>query len=156
QPGVPHRRHHDHRVDLLGPRARPAHRAVDLCPRLSRHPGRDPGVWGLRFGDQSVDRPQLCPARSPDQLRMSATTTTSSLAATAGVAQERVGKRRIRAFNPLLVTGGAILAVVVFFCVVYPLTSAYSPTDPDFTQPTFAGPSWDHPLGTDNFGRDTL
>lgn len=87
---------------------------------------------------------------------MSATTTTPTLAATAAVAQERIGKRRIRVFNSLLVSGIAIIAVVVLFCVVYPLTNGYSPTDPDFTQPTFAGPSWHHPLGTDNFGRDTL
>lgn len=49
-----------------------------------------------------------------------------------------------------------IIGLVTAFVVVYPLVSPWNPVDPDFTQPTFAPSSWQHPLGTDNFGRDTL
>jgi peptide/nickel transport system permease protein len=87
---------------------------------------------------------------------MSATATASSLAAAGDPTQERIGRRRVRFFNRLLLAGVAIIALVAIFCVVYPLFSDYSPTDPDFAQPTFASPRWSHLLGTDNFGRDTL
>lgn len=66
-------------------------------------------------------------------------------------------RRRIsrRWFNPVLVSGLIVLAIMVAFVTVGPLVSPYSPTEPSFDQPTFANPSWQHPLGTDNFGRDT-
>lgn len=57
--------------------------------------------------------------------------------------------------NRVLLSGLVVLALMVLFVVVGPLVSPYSPTEPAFDQPTFAGPSWSHPLGTDNFGRDT-
>ncbi len=57
--------------------------------------------------------------------------------------------------NPLLMAGFIVLGFMLLFVVVGPLVSPYSPTEPAFDQPTFAGPSWSHPLGTDNFGRDT-
>ncbi|MCA9860195.1 MAG: ABC transporter permease [Thermomicrobiales bacterium] len=60
-----------------------------------------------------------------------------------------------RWLNPVLVAGLVILGVMLIFVIVGPLVSPYNPTDPAFDQPTFAGPSWSHPLGTDNFGRDT-
>lgn len=60
-----------------------------------------------------------------------------------------------RWFNPVLVTGLVVLGAMLLFVIVGPIVSPYSPTDPAFDQPTFAGPSWQHPLGTDNFGRDT-
>jgi len=58
--------------------------------------------------------------------------------------------------NVSLISGGLLLAILVAIILVYPWVSPWSATEPDFTQPTFAPPSWDHPLGTDNFGRDTL
>jgi len=61
-----------------------------------------------------------------------------------------------RWLNRSLLLGLAILAVVIVVAVVYPLLSPWSATEPDFAQPTFAPSSLDHPLGTDNFGRDTL
>jgi peptide/nickel transport system permease protein len=61
-----------------------------------------------------------------------------------------------RFLNPLLIAGGAIILLLVLFVVVYPMVSPWNPRDPDFLQPTFAPSSWAHPLGTDNFGRDTL
>jgi peptide/nickel transport system permease protein len=36
------------------------------------------------------------------------------------------------------------------------MISPHSPTEPNFAEETFAPSSWAHPLGTDNFGRDTL
>ncbi len=58
--------------------------------------------------------------------------------------------------NPLLVTGTVILGVVAAFCIIYPIVSPWNPTEPNFSVETFAPSSWTHPLGTDNFGRDTL
>ncbi|HEU5431142.1 MAG TPA: ABC transporter permease [Thermomicrobiales bacterium] len=64
--------------------------------------------------------------------------------------------RRRRWSNPLLVSGAVLLGVMVAFVVVYPLVSPFNPTEPDFAAGTFLTPSWTHPLGTDNFGRDTF
>lgn len=65
-------------------------------------------------------------------------------------------RRRLakRWFNPVLIAGLVVLTFMLAFVIVGPLVSPYSPTDPAFDQPTFAGPSLAHPLGTDNFGRD--
>ncbi|MFM8593298.1 MAG: ABC transporter permease [Chloroflexota bacterium] len=71
----------------------------------------------------------------------------------AGVVTRR---SRARWLNRNLVWGLVIIGLVTAFVVVYPLVSPWNPVDPDFTQPTFAPSSWQHPLGTDNFGRDTL
>ena len=65
-------------------------------------------------------------------------------------------RRRSRFWNPLVVSGGAIVVLVALFCLIYPLVSPHHPTEPDFAAEPFAGPSRAHPLGTDNFGRDTL
>ena len=62
-------------------------------------------------------------------------------AATESALTERVGRRRQRFRNGSLLAGVGILAVVVLFVALYPLVSPYSPTEPDFNQPTFAGPS---------------
>jgi peptide/nickel transport system permease protein len=82
--------------------------------------------------------------------------TTVTLDAAAEVMQPRAGRARSRFLNPLLILGLVIVGLVTVFILVYPLLSPYSPTEPDFSQPTFADSSWSHPLGTDNFGRDTL
>jgi peptide/nickel transport system permease protein len=58
--------------------------------------------------------------------------------------------------NATLVSGLVALALIIGFVVFYPMMVDWSPTEPDFSQPTFAGPSREHPLGTDNFGRDNL
>ena len=80
----------------------------------------------------------------------------ATLSAAADVAEPSLGRARSRILNPLLILGLTIVGLVTLFVLIYPVLSPYSPTDPDFTQETFAGPSWGHPLGTDNFGRDTL
>ncbi|CAN5418556.1 ABC transporter permease [soil metagenome] len=85
-----------------------------------------------------------------------ATTTTLQAAIGATVDRQARSRRRQRWLNSSLLAGAGILAVIFFFCLIYPFFSPYSATEPDFSQPTFARPSWDHPLGTDNFGRDTL
>jgi peptide/nickel transport system permease protein len=81
--------------------------------------------------------------------------TTLETATTASGATARGGRRR-RWSNPLLVAGAVLLGLMVVFVVVFPLVSPYNPTDPDFAAGTFLTPSWTHPLGTDNFGRDTF
>jgi peptide/nickel transport system permease protein len=75
-----------------------------------------------------------------------------------GLTSDRVARtqRRKRWLNSSFIAGAAILFVIFFFAMIYPFISDWDPNNPDFSQPTFASPSWDHPLGTDNFGRDTL
>lgn len=79
---------------------------------------------------------------------------TPALAAAGQPAPAR--RRRSRWLNPTLFSGVILLSIIAGFCLIYPLISPYNPREPAFDQPTFAGPSWKHPLGTDNFGRDTL
>lgn len=61
-----------------------------------------------------------------------------------------------RWLNPLIVSGCALLAVIVLFCLIYPFISPHNPTTPNFTRPPLAPPSATNLLGTDNFGRDIL
>ena len=55
---------------------------------------------------------------------------------------------------------GAVLAATMFvllvlYCVIAPIASPYDPYEVDFSQ-AYQTPSWAHPLGTDQFGRDLL
>jgi peptide/nickel transport system permease protein len=86
----------------------------------------------------------------------SVATATPTLISATDRAEDQANRRKRRWFNPTLVAGLAFLAVIAFFAVVYPMLVDFSPTEPDFSQPTFAGPSREHLLGTDNFGRDNL
>jgi peptide/nickel transport system permease protein len=81
----------------------------------------------------------------------------------AGVAwQDRVssespfaqGVRRLRRSTTALV-GLVIVATLLVVAIFADVLAPYSPTDTDQTR-TFAVPSWDHPLGTDQLGRDML
>jgi peptide/nickel transport system permease protein len=54
------------------------------------------------------------------------------------------------------VAGAVILGLMLLAVIIIPFVSPYSPTAPDLAGETFAPSSWQHPLGTDNFGRDTL
>jgi peptide/nickel transport system permease protein len=87
-----------------------------------------------------------------------ATLTAGPAPLSAAAARQSSDRKRAmrRVFNPLLIAGGAVILILVLFVVIYPMVSPYNPRDPDFLQPTFAPSSWAHPLGTDNFGRDTL
>ncbi len=75
---------------------------------------------------------------------------------TAAEAEAGRPERRRSRLNGSLRAGIAIVALVTAVCIIYPALSPHSPTDPNFSVETFAASSWTHPLGTDNFGRDTL
>jgi oligopeptide transport system permease protein len=47
----------------------------------------------------------------------------------------------------------ALFAIVVLYCLVQPIFSPYDPNEVDFSQ-AYLPASWDHPFGTDKFGRD--
>jgi len=91
---------------------------------------------------------------------MAASTATTgnvvTLSTAAETAQLQPLQRSRAVLNPLLITGFVIVGLVAAFTLIYPLVSPWHPSDPNFAEPTFAPSSWAHPLGTDNFGRDTL
>jgi oligopeptide transport system permease protein len=60
-------------------------------------------------------------------------------------------RRYIR--NKGAVIAGAVFVLVLLYCLVWPVVSPYSGIDVDFTAAK-QGPSLEHPLGTDKFGRD--
>jgi peptide/nickel transport system permease protein len=64
------------------------------------------------------------------------------------------GVRRLRRSTTALV-GLVIVAVLLIVAIFADVLAPYSPTDTDQTT-TFAVPSWEHPLGTDQLGRDML
>jgi peptide/nickel transport system permease protein len=64
------------------------------------------------------------------------------------------GLRRLRRSTTALV-GVAIVAVLLVVAIFADLLAPLSPTAADQTK-TFQRPSWDHPLGTDQLGRDML
>lgn len=57
--------------------------------------------------------------------------------------------------QPALLAGGGILAFFALIAVLAPLVAPYDPIlqNPDIR---LQGPSWAHPFGADNFGRDIL
>lgn len=57
--------------------------------------------------------------------------------------------------NKGAVVAGAIFLFIVLFCLIYPLISPHDPDQVDLTEAR-QGPSLEHPLGTDAFGRDML
>jgi peptide/nickel transport system permease protein len=57
--------------------------------------------------------------------------------------------------NPSLLFGGTLLAIVVGLALFAPLLTPYGPIDQDLLN-AHKPPSWAHPFGTDNFGRDVL
>ena len=64
------------------------------------------------------------------------------------------GLRRLRKSATALV-GAAIVALLLVVALLADVLAPQSPTDSDQMQ-TFSRPSWDHPLGTDQLGRDML
>ena len=60
-------------------------------------------------------------------------------------------RRYIR--NKGAVVAGAVFVLLLLYCLIWPLFSPYTGIEVDFTQAK-QGPSLDHPLGTDKFGRD--
>lgn len=57
--------------------------------------------------------------------------------------------------HPGIVAGGAILAAVLLASLLAGWISPYDPLEQDLRN-TLRPPSWSHPFGTDNFGRDIL
>jgi oligopeptide transport system permease protein len=55
--------------------------------------------------------------------------------------------------NRAAVLAGTVFLLVTAYCVVAPIASPYDPDEVDFTQ-AYLRPSLEHPLGTDQFGRD--
>jgi peptide/nickel transport system permease protein len=55
--------------------------------------------------------------------------------------------------TPSFVAGISILGTIVLLAIIAPLITTHSPIEQDLTN-TLAGPSWTHPLGTDDLGRD--
>ena len=62
-------------------------------------------------------------------------------------------RRYIR--NKGAVVAGAVFVLVVLYCLIWPELSPYDPYKVSFADAR-QNPSWDHPLGTDRFGRDML
>ena len=66
-------------------------------------------------------------------------------------------KKIIRTFarNKAALAGLIVSLAVVFICTAAPILSLPDPLDQSMAN-RFKAPSWEHPLGTDNFGRDVL
>jgi peptide/nickel transport system permease protein len=107
------------------------------------------------------DRPGVT---SPPPIR-GGSTSEAELPAAPGVAWRRAdtavsespfrqGVRRLRKSVTALV-GLAIVVVLLVVAALADVLAPYSPTDIDQTA-TFQRPSWEHPLGTDQLGRDML
>src|SRR5215210_4551536 len=69
--------------------------------------------------------------------------------------ERRAGWRRVLFTNPVTVISGVFLLLVVLAAAFAPVLTPYDPT---FLDPAvrLQGPSLDHPLGTDDRGRDIL
>jgi oligopeptide transport system permease protein len=51
------------------------------------------------------------------------------------------------------VTAGVVFLLILAWCIVAPIVSPHDPNKIDFSD-AYQGPSWSHPFGTDQFGRD--
>ncbi len=67
--------------------------------------------------------------------------------------RESVGRRLLR--RPAAAVAAVVVAILVIVTLGAPVFAPYSPTTLDFTH-LFAAPSWSHPFGTDELGRDLL
>jgi peptide/nickel transport system permease protein len=73
--------------------------------------------------------------------------------AEAAIVEHRRGFRRRWYRTPSFVAGASLLAVIVLLAALAPVASWHDPVEQDLIQ-TLQGPSWSHPLGTDDLGRD--
>jgi oligopeptide transport system permease protein len=55
--------------------------------------------------------------------------------------------------NRAAVVAGAVFVLIVGYCLFVPLVSPHDPNRVSFPE-AYQGPSWSHPFGTDQFGRD--
>jgi oligopeptide transport system permease protein len=51
------------------------------------------------------------------------------------------------------VAAGAVFVLILVWCIVAPIASPHDPNKIDFSD-AYQSPSWSHPFGTDQFGRD--
>lgn len=77
----------------------------------------------------------------------------AELVAEAAIVEHRRGFRRRWYRTPSFVAGSSILGAIALLAVFAPLVTTHDPAAQDLLQ-TLAGPSWNHPLGTDDLGRD--
>ena len=70
-------------------------------------------------------------------------------------ARRFAARARPLAANRATVAAMLVLALLVVFCVGWPFVSGHDPNDVVFAQ-SDQGPSLEHPLGTDRFGRDLM
>jgi oligopeptide transport system permease protein len=55
--------------------------------------------------------------------------------------------------NRAAVIAGSVFLLIVAYCLIAPIVSPHDPNRVDFPD-AYQGPSWSHPFGTDQFGRD--
>jgi peptide/nickel transport system permease protein len=77
----------------------------------------------------------------------------AEIVAEATLVEHRRGFRRRWYRTPSFVAGLAILGLIVIAAAAAPLITTHDPIQQDLLH-TLAGPSWSHPLGTDDLGRD--
>ena len=77
----------------------------------------------------------------------------AEVVAEATLVEHRRGFRRRWYRTPSFVAGVSILALIVIAAIAAPLITTHDPTQQDLLH-TLSGPSWSHPLGTDDLGRD--
>jgi peptide/nickel transport system permease protein len=73
--------------------------------------------------------------------------------AEAPVVSEHRGFRQRWYRTPSFVAGASILGVIVLLAILAPLVTWHDPIEQDLVN-ILQGPSWSHPLGTDDLGRD--
>jgi peptide/nickel transport system permease protein len=73
--------------------------------------------------------------------------------AEAAIIEHRSGFRRRWYRTPSFVAGASILGVIVALAALAPVASWHDPIQQDLLH-ILQGPSWSHPLGTDELGRD--
>jgi peptide/nickel transport system permease protein len=69
------------------------------------------------------------------------------------IVEHRRGFRRRWYRTPSFVAGIGILGAIVLLALAAPLVTTHNAVDQDLLN-TLQGPSWNHPLGTDDLGRD--
>jgi peptide/nickel transport system permease protein len=73
--------------------------------------------------------------------------------AEAAVIEHRSGFRRRWYRTPSFVAGASILGTIILLAILAPVASWHDPVQQDLLH-ILQGPSWTHPLGTDELGRD--
>lgn len=77
----------------------------------------------------------------------------AEVVAEATLVEHRRGFRRRWYRTPTFVAGVSILGLIVLAAACAPLITTHDPTQQDLLH-TLSSPSWSHPLGTDDLGRD--